>query len=362
MMTQSMTAKERLLAALRGQEIDRPTWSPFLAYWWEEHPELSNSMSMLEFLDGIGADPLIRGGGLAWDIAFKDTQTREVVRGNKRYNTWETPVGTLEMEHSYSKAGNTWFITKHPIEDAEQLKILMWMYERAVVTYNTNADEAVREAGDRGLIVPLVGSEGKTCFQSFVEKWIGTENLAYMALDEPEALEECLQVMWRASEKTIDHSVNSLADAFIFWEDTSTTNINPAMFRRFVMPEITMWGNKIHAAGKMLLHHACGHLRGLLPLMSELPIDAIESISPPPTGNIDLPEAFGMIREDIALIGGIEPVFYTGCTDEELTRRIDYLLSKCAGRRLMLANSDSCPPNVTQHQLKLPADYLAGKK
>jgi len=48
--------------------------------------------------------------------------------------------------------------------------------------------------------------------------------------------------------------------------------------------------------------------------------------------------------------------------DEELTRRIDYLLSKCAGRRLMLANSDSCPPSVTQHQLKLPADYLAGKK
>ena len=34
-----LTAKQRLLRAIRGEDIDRVPWSPFLAYWWENQPE-----------------------------------------------------------------------------------------------------------------------------------------------------------------------------------------------------------------------------------------------------------------------------------------------------------------------------------
>ena len=33
-----MTAKERILNAVTGKEIDRVPWSPFLAYYWEHLP------------------------------------------------------------------------------------------------------------------------------------------------------------------------------------------------------------------------------------------------------------------------------------------------------------------------------------
>ncbi|MBQ1276545.1 MAG: (d)CMP kinase, partial [Flavobacteriales bacterium] len=126
--------------------------------------------------------------------------------------------------------------------------------------------------------------------------------------DEPEVVEECLAVMQARDEETVRISVNTAADGFIFWEDSSTTNISPAMFAKYTKPEIDRWGELVHGAGKLLVHHACGHLKDLLPLMARSNIDAIESISPPPTGNVTLQEAAAILPEHIALIGGLEPV------------------------------------------------------
>jgi uroporphyrinogen-III decarboxylase len=194
--------------------------------------------------------------------------------------------------------------------------------------------------------VPVIGAESKTCFQSLIEKWVGTVKLTYLLADEPQAVEDCLASMRRISDQTAELSVLSPCEAFIFWEDSSTTNISPTMFQKYVAPEISTWGRTLRAAGKLLIHHACGHLRALLQQMGELPIDAIESISPPPTGNIDIEEAYSLLPSHITLIGGIEPVFFENCTSEELDVRVNELLRITRGKRYILANSDSCPPGV----------------
>lgn len=53
-----MTSRRRLLAALRGQEVDRIPWSPFLAYWWEHQPQQIQDCSQVWSFKEIGADPL----------------------------------------------------------------------------------------------------------------------------------------------------------------------------------------------------------------------------------------------------------------------------------------------------------------
>ena len=112
------------------------------------------------------------------------------------------------------------------------------------------------------------------------------------------------------------------------------------------MPEINRWGEMIHKEGKLLVHHACGHLKALLPLMAKTEIDAIESISPPPTGNVTLQEAAAILPEHIALVGGLEPVRLLNGTVEDVCNDARTLLSDLSGRRYVLANSDSCPPHV----------------
>lgn len=261
-------------------------------------------------------------------------------------------MGTLNYGYRHSASGNTWFLVDHPISEVEDFKILQWSYEHAVIDGDASADAEHRKIGERGLLMPLIGCEYKTCFQSMVEKWVGIENLIYLLADEPEAVEECLTTMRNVSGKTAAYCAASNAEAFIFWEDTSTTNINPDLFSRYVAPEITYWAKVLHASGKLLVHHACGHLKALLPLMAETGADAIDSISPPPTGNIDIADAFAMLPQLTALIGGIEPVFFQNCTADELDARVQHLLDISKDRRFVLANSDSCPPAVEEWKFR----------
>lgn len=152
--------------------------------------------------------------------------------------------------------------------------------------------------------------------------------------------------MQERDEETVRISVGSAADGFLFWEDSSTTNISPDFFARYAAPEINGWGEMIHRNGKMLIHHACGHLKDLLPLMANTSIDGIESISPPPTGNVTLQQAAAVLPDHIALIGGLEPVHLLNGTVEDVCEDARTLIRDLAGRRFVLANSDSCPPNV----------------
>lgn len=354
-----MKAKERILSAIRGEATDKPAWSPFLAYWWESQPESVTRRGMISVLEEMGADPLLRGFGAAWTMEFSGLEQTESVKGHRKQTVWHTPVGDLVFGYRYSAEAKSWFLVDHPIEKGEDLKPLMWAYERARILPRPELKDELDEAGDRVLLLPILGSEYKTCFQSLVEKYAGTVNLSYILADEPEKVEECLDVMRSVSDKTAVFSAEAPADGFIFWEDSSTTNISPTFFAKYTAPEIAYWGNTLHAADKFLVHHACGHLRDLLPLMAELPIDAIESISPPPTGNIDIDEAFDKVPEHIALIGGIEPVFFETADDEELTLRVEGLLRIGKNRRYVLANSDSCPPGVAKNRFRTVSDIVS---
>ena len=100
----------------------------------------------------------------------------------------------------------------------------------------------------------------------------------------------------------------------------------------------------------------------LLPHMAAAGVDVIESISPPPTGNIDIADAFALLPQHVALIGGIEPVFFQNCTAEELDARTDALLQMTAGRRYVLANSDSCPPAVEEWKFRRVTGRVRGTR
>ena len=353
-----MTPKMRILSALQGRPVDRVPWSPFLAYWWEAQSAQLRNMGQLNFMESVGADPLLRGFAAAWQVEFVGVEQSTVHRDGERWEILETPVGKLELGYKYSGAGDTWFLVDHPVKTLEDFNTLQWIYEHARVVSSNAADVIWRETGERGVLLPLIGVECKTCFQSLVEKWGGTENLAYFVADVPEKVEECLLIMRRVSECTAELSASSDAEGFIFWEDSSTTNISPGMFTRFAAPEISKWGDVLHKAGKLLVHHACGHLAALLERMGGLPIDAIESISPPPTGNIDIDGAFDLLPDNVALVGGIEPVFFQNCTDDELEVRVSELLTMAKGRRYVLANSDSCPPGVDVHKFRRVSEIV----
>ena len=350
-----MTPKERLLSSISGTEVDRVPWSPFLAYYWNSLPDEVKEKGELPYLEQLGADPLLRGVCPLFQLSCDNFTFQEIVKNQEKWSIYTTPVGTLRSRHVFSSSGQTWFLVEHAVKSKEDFRILTYMNENVTVEPDfASFDSQNARIGERALILPPIGTDWlKTPFQSLLEKWVGTEQLIYSLADYPEQVEECLQAMSENADKVVRTSCLSEAEGFIFWEDSSTTNVSPAIYGKYIAPDIRKWSEIIHHSGKFLVQHACGHLRDILAIMGSTGIDMVESISPPPTGNIELSEARSMLKDNIGLIGGIEPTVFLDSTLEELEAYVVNLLEQMRNTRFILANSDSCPPGVAEEKFRL---------
>ena len=371
-----MTPKQRLLASITGKEIDRFAWSPNLAYWWEHSSDDIVNMGEVEFLKSIGADPLIRGhfaykpGSRSWDnmmlydVSYDGScAVKETMDGDKKHVIYETPVGKLDFIYIYSASGDTWFLKEHGVKEEEDFKTLAYLKDHTVLTPNYERFE--REAAqlvEDGLMLPILVPDLKSSFQSMVEYWVGTEGIVYAVYDYPEVVEEALASMRALNMRAVEICAASSAECLLTWEDSSTTNISPSLYEEYIVPEINDWCDALHKAGKYYIQHACGHLQQLMPAMAKSKIDCIESISPPPTGNIEIWDARAKLPEHIALIGGIEAVNFLNLPLEELKAYAQKLLKSVSHTRYVLANSDSCPPYVALEKFKMLGELVRNVK
>jgi uroporphyrinogen-III decarboxylase len=368
-----MTSRERLLAALRGEAVDRLPWSPFLAYWWDYQTQAVQKRGQVPFFRELGADALLRGfitaftcsdiQGISQYAGFTLPVPGVEFRREEKGNLWRiefiTPVGQLVSTAQYSPDGNTRFMVEHPVKSKEDYKILRYIVERMLIQPDYGVvQREIAEVGEGGLSVPLISPFLKTPFQALVEHYVGTEQLVYDLTDFPEEVEETLAVMSEKAMQAVRISVDSPAQAFITWEDTSTTNISPAMFKRYIAPELNRWGEVVHAAGKLFLHHACGHVRALLSTMAQESVDAIESLSPPPTGNVEIWDARQEMGQEMGLIGGIEPVNFFSLDLRQLRAYVENLIERMGSHRYILANSDSCPPGVALEKFLMVSEVV----
>jgi uroporphyrinogen-III decarboxylase len=85
-------------------------------------------------------------------------------------------------------------------------------------------------------------------------------------------------------------------------------------------------------------------------------VQSVESISPPPTGNITIREARDVIGSSMGIIGGIEPTQFLRLPEKDLRSYVESVIRDASGGPFILANSDSCPPGVTISKFELVAD------
>ena len=342
-----MTPKRRLLAAIRGEEVDHIPFSPFLAYYFDFLPKETQEKGQLEYLKAMGADPLLRGFIAAYTTRRRECSTTEKTQGNKRYITTRTPKVELHSVYTYVSESNTWFLTEHPVKGIEDFPAAMALYQDLEIVENiAEANRQIDALGEDGLHIALICADMKSAHQHMVEHLVGTENLIYLTMDYPDEVRELTNLIAAKSRKTVEYTAESKIEACLSWEDSSTTNLSPALYREYIAPEITEWNRILRESGKIYIQHACGHIKDLLLPIAEQGVTAIESISPPPTGNVTMEEANRVLPPHVGLIGGIEPVQFLNDSTEDMLRYAEELCHTMKGRGFVLANSDSCPPGV----------------
>ena len=349
----AMTSKERIIAALEGEPCDRPPFCPFLAYVWENYPQEIQDAGQPAFLRSVEADPLWRGAPCPVKVRSPAVERESVASDGSRRMELGTPVGTLRMVWTRSPDGNTSFLTEHPLKTLEDLKIMAWIEEHSVLELNhESVEKHLAGAGREGLSLGQLLPRGKSSFQTLIEHSIGTQEMAYLLADTPEAVEALLEPMVANDLRAAKLSSESgFYGYFITWEDSSTQNYSPTQYRKYIASEIRQWCALLRSNGQKYIQHACGHLKDLLPIIADSGIFAVESLSPPPTGNISLKDARTLLGS-VGIIGGIEPTKLLWTSESDLPAYAEEVLRDGGGGPFVLANSDSCPPGVNPEKFR----------
>ncbi len=364
-MESQQSARERLIAALTGRPVDYLPFSPFLAYVWESFPKAIRDEGQLAFHHRIGATPLWRGAPCPVR-AVPPEQMTVVTRqkGSDIHVEMQTPVGTLTQRKRHSPEGNTEFLIEHPLKTAEDYKTQLWIEEHTAYEVDLiPVREHLSGDGREGLSIGMLLPRSKSAYQMLVEHYTGTVELAYAMADSPETVEMLWQTMvannLRAAQLAMETGFYAY---YLTWEDSSTQNYSPAQYKRYIASEIRQWCTLLETNGIHYIQHACGHLRHLLSPMKASGAMGVESISPPPTGDITLKQARDLVGPDFAIIGGIEPTQFLALSLEDLGPYVEQVIADGRGGPFVLANSDSCPPGVTVEKFKLVADMARNCK
>ena len=356
-----MTSKERILAALHGKPADHVPFSPFLAYVWEYFPQDIRDKGPLAFHHRIGADPLWRGAPCSVKTVMPPEIEYRNTEGNGKTEVMiVTPVGALRQAWVRSESGNTSFLVEHPLKTEKDYKVQLWIEENTKMVYDpVPAENHLAGDGREGLSLGMLIPRGKSAFQSLVEHYAGTEELVFALADFPGTVEALWRTMVEKDLEAVRLASQSPYTHFITWEDSSTQNYSPTQYDAYIGSEIGEWCRILSARGKHYVQHACGHVAALVSRMRAHGAFAVESISPPPTGNMTIRDARSAIGSGMGIIGGIEPTTFLNLPEVQLDPYVRSVIQDAAGGPFVLANSDSCPPGVTVSKFERVAE-IAG--
>jgi len=84
--------------------------------------------------------------------------------------------------------------------------------------------------------------------------------------------------------------------------------ISPRQYAEFVLPCEAKVVEAVHQEGLPVYVHTCGRIGDRLELMAQSAIDGIDTLDPPPLGNVDLPDAKRRVGDRLFFKGNIDPV------------------------------------------------------
>jgi len=349
-----MKSRERLLSALRHEGVDRLPWTALATgYYWRSLPnplseQLGNLVSLLKY---VGADIL----DLCFDAPAIVIDPRvEVIKetnGRAVETTLQTPIGLLrEVRQSEPEAG-TAFRTEFLIGDIEDCGIMEYIYrQREFAPDFQRAQKRVDSLGDDGLVA-YFGT--RSPLPMFLENLAGLETGILLLNDYPEAVESLLDAIHVKNMELYQIVAESPFEFAIGVEDTSTTMISPRMFEKYVSPCLNDYAKILHSGNKIHGVHMCGHLKGLLKHLRELEVDGLESVTPPPTGNLELPEAMRALGDKLFIIGGLDAPSFRQQSPKEVNEWMRRLLSQIPSQEgLILEVTDDVSPNTPLENLK----------
>jgi len=355
--TEQMSRRERITAAIRGEDVDRLPWSPLLDGYF-----LGSQVDQLTAFRRIRADAMIRNvincvGSAPMATAVPPpgkslpfTLSTNMV-GEEAEISYETPVGTVtERFLMNEQSPNIPWVTKNKVQTVEDLKVLRWMYEHAEFATAPEMFESMDEqVGDDG--ITTVSALGTPLFW-MLNFDVGVGNFWYLYSDHIDEVEQTIEAAHQMYLRFFRTVAEGPGEVVIQYENLSSSLCSPTVWEKYSFHHANDYADILHDAGKIFLQHSCGHLAAFGTKIGQMHLDGCVDVATPPTGTITFSLARELWGPDKLIMGGIDATHYVGDTPEQMKQHVRELIADMGtGRRMILGSGDATPKGTPWENL-----------
>lgn len=342
-----MTGKERILAAFRGEQPDMVPFCPNLYYWFYHHhrngtlpPELSGTQHPLDALRFLGADVLARWdtqwatreiytsgeyseqytGESGWDLPIITSFNRYPPGKTERRQRFVTPYGTLSHVWTFTPEAGSDFESEFWWKDWSDYGAIRFMLESKDYIFDAGEFHHWRErVGNAGLVMAHITQSPLKTFH-----WLaGAENATFFIADHPKEMAELARIHEAKALALLERIVEDPeVQLLLALDDLDSAFYPPRFYDLYCHEFFAKAAEIIHVHGKVLVVHACGRNKALLPLAGMSRIDCLEGITPPPTGDVQLSQARTRAGYENFTVNGGMDVIHQETSGEDAEARV----------------------------------------
>ncbi|MGQ9681742.1 MAG: uroporphyrinogen decarboxylase family protein [Anaerolineae bacterium] len=350
-----MTVRQRILATLRGEPVDRIAWAPRWELWFNA---ARNAGRLPSGWEGLSLFEATRQ--LGWGIKGREARVhREVLEGvevrRASKGDWSqvqyvTPVGTISEQRrltpELAAADVAGRLVKPLVAEPADYGPALYVVEhtRVVPAY----DEYLAYDASIGEDGVALAQAGSSPAHRLMREFTDYEGFYYQLADHPDQVQELLAALIELDEDIQEVAAASPA-LIVEYDGNYDDQLTPApIYRRYFLPRFQQFADRLHAAGKYFATHTDGHHAQLLELIRDSGFDIAEAFTTPPMTAVGIRQARAVWGDQITIWGGIASNMLSAWTPEtEFEAHLRQVLREAApGDRFILGTGDNIPTDA----------------
>ena len=357
-----MTRRERLMATLRGEPVDRPAVSFYEINGLDQDPDDLDPFSiyshpswraLIELARDRTDRIVMRGVSVSTpgpDPVREATRRETVERDGSRYTVERVLAGDrmLTRRTRRDRDIDTVWTEEHLLKDADDLRAYLSLLAEADPAAATAVDtapvHAAEEAiGESGIV--MVDTADPLCLAASL---FSMEEYTVIALTERRLFHELLErlaVPLLEKTRAVSAALPGRLWRIYGPEYASPPYLPPFLFREYVCRYVEPMVRAIQHHGGYARVHSHGNLRDILDDIAAMGVDGLDPIEPPSQGDVELREVRERHGRQMVLFGNIEASDLETLPTSKFADKVERALAQGTagtGRGFVLMPS-SCP-------------------
>jgi len=323
---EAMTSRERLLAAYRHEAVDRIPCSPRISFWLTEHYGGASLATHLRAGQEFGFDPHVNAR-VFWspfELGVHDSYDLPDVEYSVSWSkdgdfdvasrTFRTPAGVLTDRLNIPPAGDRSFgmspnpfRSEHLVKTRDDLGALRYLLPDPKRASFAGYFGQVEEAGEDGLVQLNIHS----ALNHRAGEMMSTEDLMMLYYDDESFFAELMEIGHQQQLAEIRTALDAgVRHFFLNWYYNSmSTGWSPPFWTGYFQPQLREACELIHAGDGTVDYYDDGKCMAIIDWVADAGIDVLETLTPPPVGDVDLAEVKRRIGDRVCLKGYIDLIY-----------------------------------------------------